>query len=212
MKRLGISVEGPTERDFVTQVLRPHLLLYGWQLIQPISMNGGVSLARVREELRRLQNQFDCVSTLYDFYKFEGRGQHTIDELESQIHASVGNSSALLPYIQRHEFEALLFSGPTQLAAKFPKTPKGLIEIRRILQTVQDQPEEINHGYATCPSRRLKALFPTYDKVRHGPGLAKDIGLPVIRQKCPRFDAWLGRLEQKAGEGLAAPATPESVQ
>jgi hypothetical protein len=33
------------------------------------------------------------------------------------------------------------------------------------------------------------------DKTFHGPLLAMEIGLPAIRAACPRFDAWLTRLE-----------------
>lgn len=38
----------------------------------------------------------------------------------------------------------------------------------------------------------------TYDKVLHGSLIAKRIGLAAIRAKCPRFDAWVRRLEALA--------------
>ncbi len=51
MMRLGISVEGATEREFVTHVLRPHLIKYGWDVVKPVSLGGSVSFSRVKNEL-----------------------------------------------------------------------------------------------------------------------------------------------------------------
>ncbi len=56
-------------------------------------------------------------------------------------------------------------------------------------------PEDIDDGYETCPSRRLKTLYPPLDKVLHGPEVAKAIGIPLLREKCPRFADWVQRLE-----------------
>lgn len=67
-------------------------------------------------------------------------------------------------------------------------------DMRRILQQC-DEPERINDGYDTCPSRRLKKLHPAYDKVVHGYRIAARIGLPTLRQACPHFGQWLTQLE-----------------
>ena len=55
--------------------------------------------------------------------------------------------------------------------------------------------EEINSKRETCPSARLKALFPSYDKVLHGQQIADKIGIDTIRERCPRFNSWITRLE-----------------
>ena len=49
-------------------------------------------------------------------------------------------------------------------------------------------------------------MFPDYDgaKSTAGPIIAGQIGLGVIRAKCPHFNAWLGRLEGLSGEGSGA--------
>jgi hypothetical protein len=106
----------------------------------------------------------------------------------------VGKVPRLIAYVQQHEFEALLFADVASVAAEFPEVANGLQSLQRILQQY-GQPEEINHGYDTCPSRRLKKLFQSYNKVRHGALLAEKIGLERIRKECPRFAAWLSQLE-----------------
>ncbi len=72
-----------------------------------------------------------------------------------------------------------------------PSKIQALKDILRACST----PENINHGYETCPSRRLKKVFEFYDKVRHGAPLAGKIGLAQISVMCPRFAKWLQGLE-----------------
>lgn len=59
-------------------------------------------------------------------------------------------------------------------------------------------PEEINEGTTTAPSKRIIQHVPVYErsKVRVGASAAAAIGLPVLRTKCPHFDAWLRQLEK----------------
>ena len=56
--------------------------------------------------------------------------------------------------------------------------------------------------YAFFDPKRIIAEVPAYRglKVSAGPRLAKSLGLPAIRQRCPHFDAWLTRLEKLAVE------------
>ncbi len=194
MKRLAISVEGPTEREFVSRVLKPYLLRHGWDLVKPIPLFGSISLDRLRTELRHLSAQFECVTTLYDLYGFEKLEGRSAAQIESAMVEAVGKVPRLIAYVQQHEFEALLFADVASVALEFPAVANGLMSLQRILNEC-GQPEEINHGYDTCPSRRLKKIFQSYDKVRHGALLAEKIGLERIKQECPRFAAWLGRLE-----------------
>jgi len=56
-------------------------------------------------------------------------------------------------------------------------------------------PEKIDDGYHTCPSRRLKTLYPGWDKVLHGPLAADAIGLETLREKSPCVGVWIARLE-----------------
>ena len=70
MVRIGISVEGPTEERFIKAVLGPYLLAKGIN-ITPISMGGDVNVDRAKNELKRIANSFEYVTTLYDFYGFK---------------------------------------------------------------------------------------------------------------------------------------------
>ena len=100
----------------------------------------------------------------------------------------------MLPYVQRHEFEALLFSD----AGVFADVPGVSGESVRLLQDIRRQfptPEDINDHSATAPSKRIVGVIPRHRKVVNGPRLAGKIGLAVIRKECPRFGAWLTDLE-----------------
>ena len=70
MVRIGISVEGATEERFVKVVLVPHLLTRGIYAT-PVSLNGNISVDRVKHELKHLVHSFDYTSTFYDFYGFK---------------------------------------------------------------------------------------------------------------------------------------------
>lgn len=206
MARLAISVEGPTEREFVRYLLQDHLERSGIHVVPvvvttkivisgPNHKGGNVSVDRAVRELTRLLPSFDFVTTMYDFYGFHGKiaGQ-SADDIENLIHAALGKPAKLCPYLQMHEFEALLFANPDVVARTFDD-PGKTGPIQQIV-TQCGQPELINDHPNTAPSKRLKTLFPSYDKTFHGPLIAGEIGLPMIRQQCPRFNAWLTRLER----------------
>ncbi len=178
MIRLGISVEGATEREFVNRVLKPHLLQYGISVVKPVSLDGGVSMRRVKDEIRMLAKQFDVITTLYDLYGFQGRDNRDARQLELAIAEAAGNISHFIPYVQQYEFEALLFSAPEVVAAEF-FAPASVQKMHAIIREC-GMPEAINHGYNTCPSRRLHSIFSAYDKVRHGSVLAEKSACHVL--------------------------------
>jgi hypothetical protein len=200
VKTLGISVEGSTEREFVNRVLKSHLIKFGWTLVKPVSLGGGISIRRVRDELRQLAEQFNFVTTLYDLYGFAGRDERDADALEAAICEAVGGVPNLLAYVQRHEFEALIFADPLLVADHF-RDRAGLKILQQALQLC-GSPEDINHSYDNCPSRRLKRAFPTYDKVLHGAVLTEKMGLDTLRVTCPRFGRWLTTLEEQGQSPL----------
>jgi hypothetical protein len=109
------------------------------------------------------------------------------------------NENRLIPYLQLHEFEGLLFSSPVTIAAPFEeeKTSKYRQLVKALQNIRQDfrTPEEINNRHETCPHRRLKQLIPSYRKVFHGVMIASKIGLEKIREECPHFDSWVTQLE-----------------
>lgn len=203
--RIAISVEGLTERDFVTDLLGEHLLPSGIYVTPvivttkrvisgPDHKGGDVSVDRAANEIRRLLPNFDFVTTLYDFYGFRGRAQYASPALlESAIRAAVGGATRLRPYVQQYEFEALLFSHPEAVAQYF-QVPNADAALSKAVGQFGD-PELINLTPDGAPSKRVSAALPQYQKLAHGPTILRRIGLTTIRARCRRFHDWLSWLE-----------------
>ncbi|NTW48735.1 MAG: DUF4276 family protein [Chlorobiales bacterium] len=96
-----------------------------------------------------------------------------------------------LPYIEMHEFEALLFSDPMALSNV---TGVPQVRVEGILSRYTN-PEEINDNPSNAPSYRLMQLT-RYRKVTMGNAIAKDIGIQKMRSQCPHFNEWVTRLEK----------------
>ena len=209
--RLAISVEGQTEFEFCREVLRGHLAAFSIHvepkiavtkrnLHGPNAIGGAIGIDRFRNEVRRLLPSFDFVTTLYDFYGFKDRQPNERpDALCRRMSLSLDEPRHLIPYVQVHEFESLLFSAPSVLARYLAKEAIGTAIEAAV--AVCGGAEQVNDSPQTAPSKRLSALFhdhlnQRYDKTFHGPLLALEIGLPAIRAACPRFDSWLSQLER----------------
>ena len=145
------------------------------------------------------------MTSLVDFVGFRGkRDSETVDELEARIDAAIGNaagqevdSSRVFVYVQRHEFEGLLFSG-VEVFRTLPDISTQQVADLRSIRDGFTTPEDINDNPQTAPSRRIVGVVPGYRKRTYGPLLAQEIGLVGIRSQCPRFDAWVKRLESLA--------------
>ncbi|MDE2664416.1 MAG: DUF4276 family protein [Gemmatimonadota bacterium] len=209
MTRLAISVEGQTEEEFVKDSLAVHLQGRGVD-VRPVMVGrargrgqggGNVSIGLLAREMRALKASFDAVTSLVDFYGFRGKGTMSADDLLRAIRESLGpfDERFVFPYVQMHEFEGLLFSNVDAFAIVLPEAPVADL---RSIRSEFDTPEDINDSPTTAPSKRIKRLIPSYRKRLDGPPLAAEIGLNRIRSECPRFDAWLRRLES-----LGEPAT-----
>jgi len=198
MTRLCISVEGKSERMFVEDVLMPHLLNY--QVDAKVQdMKGNIGLDRIASKLNRLIHNYDCVTTLYDFYGFRKRGLdngETKDTLEQKIKdkIKISQQNKIIPYIQMYEFEALLFSDAEKMANELNTNQKWINKTLSEFNNI----ETINNSKETAPSKRI-ANECCYIKTTHAPKILQEIGLPKIREKCQGFNAWLTQLE-KLGE------------
>lgn len=118
-----------------------------------------------------------------------------VERLENAFGDSI-NHPRFLPYLQLHEFEALLFADPIHtenwLKLDHPTLQTGaLAAIRQNYKT----PEEINDSRHTAPSKRITDLCPSYQKIADGVLILEELTLPVIRRECPHFSAWLTKLE-----------------
>ena len=100
----------------------------------------------------------------------------------------------LLPYIQVHEFEALVLADPEQLASQYPEDKAG-VEVLVKMADGFESPELINGGAETAPAKRIVQQIHTYRKQSAGPIVTERIGIPTLRAKCPHFNAWVEQLE-----------------
>lgn len=202
---MAISVEGQTERDFVTGTMRDHLRRFDVEVVPVIvttkrvisgknHKGGAISIDRAINEVRRLLPNFDFVSTFYDFYGFKGAAAiKTANALEDDLWNAAAKPRHFRPYIQQHEFEALLFSAPDVIARRLggAKTHERL---QAVIREFGD-PELINRTPSGAPSKRIGAILPSYQKVAHGPEILRTAGLATIRAKCRRFNEWVSWLE-----------------
>ena len=116
--------------------------------------------------------------------------------LEQALSRDIG-SCRFVPYIQLHEFEALIFADPSMLVSMYPDSAKTIEELVELSARVHN-PEQINLN--DPPSKRIIVAIPGYDKALAAAEVAETIGLDKMRQACPHFGNWLSRLESLAGE------------
>ncbi len=210
MRRLYIIVEGDTEEAFVKKLLAPYLLerheIFATAILIRTSKTGRggfVNYRHLKGDALRLLHEQDgpVVSMLVDFFRcpdtpgkesWERKQGHLaeVEERERQIDSDI-ESPRFVPYIQLHEFEALLFSGDSGFRKRF--TPEQAERLSEICAAYPN-PEEINSSPERAPSKRLLAIVPNYNKVKDGELLAEELGLALILARCPRFRAWVDRL------------------
>ena len=100
-----------------------------------------------------------------------------------------------VPYLQCHEFEALVLVDPPRNCTLY-EVPNAAM--RALCQECGAfaTPEDINLGQHSHPKYRIEQRVQDYDENVAGPLLAEDIGLATLRIRCPHFGDWLTRLEQ----------------
>lgn len=224
MSRVVVVCEGETEEEFVRDVLAPDFLGLGLYLepqmveTSPGHRGGALNYDRVRPHLRNTlrQKSAPVVTTLFDLYRldkrFPGHGlamaktglapklEILCTELHADVVAAVGClPGRFIPYIQPHEFEALLFSDvPTllQVESNWTSASTALTAVR----AAAESPEHINDRPETKPAAHLERELglPSYRKRRHGPIAAKRIGLAKMEAECAFFAAWLAQIRKLA--------------
>ncbi|MFA7343596.1 MAG: DUF4276 family protein [Terrimicrobiaceae bacterium] len=218
MKRLFIYVEGLTEEIFVERILRSHLGNHGVKVERPLQAKkdfdpdgprgGFTNWPAMEADMRdwfadHPDSATDncCFTTLLDLYAippevpgYPGRAvastEADVAAIESAIAQTLGEAR-FAPYLQRHEFEALLLSHPPALATIFPGSANA---IQTLAGAIAGQnPEDINHGQTTHPAARIQSAIPDYYELKASNAywVAAEIGLDTIRSRCSRFDAWL---------------------
>lgn len=219
--RLYITVEGQAEKAFADLALAPHLANYNIE-VKPrvvltnrkLGKRGGIlDFAKIEGDLNRLMKQdrhpearFTTMLDLYALpHEFPGWDEakkktlplERVTVLEKALKLNFGDER-FHPYIQLHEFEALLYCDLGELQRRLSDSASGIAALQREVRHLR--PEEINEGSSTAPSKRIINHLPVYErsKVRVGAPAAAAIGLSNLRAKCPHFDHWLTQLEQLA--------------
>ncbi len=216
-KKVLVLVEGPTEEGFIKRVLGPYLSAKHIFLIPTIiktkkelrgpDHKGGVnSYGQVKRDLLPLLNDASAsiVTTMIDYYSlpsdFPGyyhRPDSTcyarVQFMEEQFSADI-KQKKFLPYLQLHEFEALVFASEDKLPIAFVNKVK---EIQRVAKINNEftSPEEINENPNSAPSKRLISIFPEYQKTYHSQLILSEANVDELRAKCSHFNEWLTKLE-----------------
>ena len=221
--RVIALVEGQTEETFVRRLLAPVLGAHGVAISAttcgPRRSQGGVPRWRKTErELLGLvkEDTGRRVTTMFDYYRLPGdwpgrreavagrspgeKAKILERAMQRRIADSLGTDpgrSRFIPYIQMHEFEALLFSEAGTLAEVLTRDADPQRTIRALRQVAGNfaTPEEIDEGETTAPSKRILSLARHYQKVTDGNLAAARIGLETMRRECPHFAEWLSGLE-----------------
>ncbi len=114
------------------------------------------------------------------------------------------NDPRFIPYLQVHEFEAIVLADANCFLDWFDGVDKQVEKLKEECEPF-DTPEKINHGQHSHPKARIKKYIEDYDENVDGPALAGYVGMQAIKEKCPHFAQWMKTLEQlDAGGGVMA--------
>ena len=213
MKRLIIIVEGQTEKEFVENSLRKFFISKGIFDVRAIMIQtskgnkgGFVNYDHLKNDITNLlkSEKNILVSMFVDFFRIptsfpnfelsisksitDAKIEVLLDGISKDI-----NDTRFIPYIQKHEFEALLFSSNEGFSNWFEN--EWVIDELKTIINHYPNPEEINTGSDTAPSKRIIKILEEkrqkYDKIAEGNLIAEEIGFEKIMEKCPRFKNWI---------------------
>lgn len=214
MPRVNLIVEGQTEETFVRDFLKHELAQAGAYLAVrcvetgrkkvKVYRGGMTNYSKAKNDIVKWlkEDTSAYLTTMFDLYAlpddFPGMGANHIQGIEKAVHieselAKDIGDARFLPYIQTHEFEALLFSDPMQIDNVIPDC--NIANQMRHIRGQYESPEHINGGPTTAPSKRILNLHQGYNKVLYGMRVSRQIGLPRLLAECPHFNSWIDRLK-----------------
>lgn len=218
---IHVVVEGQTEQTFVREVLAPEIAKSNKYLYPALfgHKGGNFRFDKVKKDIGEFLKQRNdtYITTMFDFFRIDSRWPGLADlkqKLQSGITLNASEKAEMLeiatkssivelysdsnaenrffPYISMHEFEALLFSDADVLAEYITVNRS---EINQILKNYNNNPENINDDSERAPSKQIKKLTTSFDKVAMGKTISEAIGIQTMREKCPHFNTWLQTLE-----------------
>lgn len=226
-KIIHVLCEGQTEQGFVEEVLRPYLQAHGVAGVKSIlittnkkknARGGMLAYSQAVTDLELLRKMkpdgeyerhifttmFDLYALPNDFPDYEaakalGEPYKRVAALETAFAKAI-NDERFIPYIQLHEFEALLFCGIEHLARRYPGCEGRCEQLRKDLEKAGN-PELINNSPKTAPSKRIikaiegdKKRHYNYNKPVTGKEVTKSVGIDGLRTQCKHFDEWIKKL------------------
>lgn len=221
---LHVLCEGQTELRFASKVLTTYLVMKGIIVLPRLlitnrkrNAKGGILSYRQakrdltfmirgaqdnEQEAHYFTSMFDLYALPDDFPGFTESSVLTdysqVAKLEEDFRKDV-NCDKFIPYIQLHEFEALVLCDIDGLKDSYPNAARKLTELKNEVKTQYgDNMELVDNSAETAPSKRIiKALKDKYhyDKTKSGTEITDKIGIETLRAKCQHFNEWLTQIE-----------------
>lgn len=225
-KIVHVLCEGQTEQGFVEKVLKPYLLSQGTTAVKSMlvttnkkknARGGMVTYRHAKNDLETLltlkdkESERHVFTTMFDLYAlpadFPGYAdsQRIADKYErvaslEKAYSSAVNDGRFIPYIQLHEFEALVFCGLKYLPDLYAGCEKCCEALGKALEEIGN-PELVNNNPDTAPSKRIiKAIEEEmkhrfrYNKPSTGKYITEKVGMEELRRQCKHFDEWVEKI------------------
>lgn len=228
IKIVHVLCEGQTEQGFIDDVLKPYLMLKGVTSVKSIlvttnkkkNVRGGlVSYQHALGDLSimiksNIDGEYErhIFTTMFDLYALPNdflgyEESYSIVDKYSRVKSferafyNAVSCDRFVPYIQLHEYEALVFCGLDYLSQMYEGCESGIKRLKSDLLVVNNNPELINDRPDTAPSKRIiKAIEGDgrthfiYDKPKAGKFVAQKVGIDELCKKCVHFNEWIVNL------------------
>jgi hypothetical protein len=119
---------------------------------------------------------------------------HALESAFGEDIRSSRDDPRFLPYIQLHEFEALVLACPRNIDWEYLEHEEAISALEKVLNEHHGNPEAIDDGAETSPSKRILQVIPEYDKATAGPSIAGKTGMETLLSSCRHFKAWIDAL------------------
>lgn len=224
-KIIHVLCEGQTEQGFVEAVLKPYLL--GKDIVvksilvttnkKKNAQGGLVTYLHAYNDLSTMlrlnadgEYERHIFTTMFDLYALpddfpEYAKCHSIVNKYERVKSfekafsKAINSDRFVPYIQLHEFEALVFCGLDSLKLMYKESAGNIDKLKEDLAKIGN-PELVNDHPQTAPSKRIiKAIEGDkkhyhYDKPKAGKFVTEQVGIDALREMCAHFNEWIEKL------------------
>lgn len=222
IKILNVLCEGKSELSFVAKVLLPYLQPYDI-IARPtllltnrkLDARGGMlDYKQVKRDLSYLirstkdtdyeKNFFTTMFDLYalppDFPGFQNSNADCyglVKSIELAFAADI-NCYHFIPYIELHEFEALVLCNLEVIKEEYPLAAKNIDKLDKDWRKqYHNQAELVNTRWETAPSRRIIEALGNmygYNKPKMGVKATYTKGIDSLRNECPHFNQWVEQL------------------